>query len=127
MFDAGSSTTRGEEFQAVIDRLIHQFSPTQIYLFGSHAYGQPTIDSDVDVLVVVDRPCSEIVACHRRGYDALRGVRLPIELHFCTRDRFERFGGLTASVYHEIRNRGRLLHQNSECGTVAIGSQRPTP
>lgn len=30
-----------------------RFDPDQIYLFGSHAYGQPNDDSDVDVLVVM--------------------------------------------------------------------------
>jgi uncharacterized protein len=29
------------------------FRPAKIILFGSHAYGEPTADSDVDVLVVM--------------------------------------------------------------------------
>lgn len=32
-----------------------QFQPEKIVLFGSHAYGKPHVDSDVDVLVVM--PC----------------------------------------------------------------------
>ncbi len=30
-----------------------QFNPHKIILFGSYAYGQPTEDSDVDILVVL--------------------------------------------------------------------------
>src|SRR3954465_8496027 len=30
-----------------------QFQPEKIILFGSHAYGQPHADSDVDILVVM--------------------------------------------------------------------------
>ncbi len=32
-----------------------QFRPSQIILFGSYAYGKPTKDSDVDLLVVMNR------------------------------------------------------------------------
>src|SRR5271170_7428245 len=32
-----------------------QFRPRKIILFGSYAYGKPTEDSDVDLLVVMNR------------------------------------------------------------------------
>lgn len=32
------------------------FKPQRIILFGSHAYGKPTPDSDVDLLVVMPKP-----------------------------------------------------------------------
>jgi predicted nucleotidyltransferase len=33
----------------------HQFRPERIILFGSYAYGKPTVDSDVDLLVIMPR------------------------------------------------------------------------
>lgn len=45
--------------QSVIDAfacdVATQFDPQKIILFGSHAYGRPHADSDVDILVVM--PC----------------------------------------------------------------------
>lgn len=35
-----------------LDVLIEKFEPEQVILFGSYAYGEPTPDSDVDLLVV---------------------------------------------------------------------------
>lgn len=35
--------------------LVEKFNPDQIVLFGSYAYGNPTTDSDVDLLVVKKR------------------------------------------------------------------------
>lgn len=35
------------------DRIVKHFQPTKIILFGSYAYGQPTEDSDVDMLVIM--------------------------------------------------------------------------
>ncbi|HJS18165.1 MAG TPA: nucleotidyltransferase domain-containing protein [Anaerolineales bacterium] len=35
------------------DRIARQFHPHKIILFGSYAYGKPTEDSDVDLLVIM--------------------------------------------------------------------------
>jgi predicted nucleotidyltransferase len=35
------------------DRIVKYFQPTKIILFGSYAYGQPTEDSDVDILIIM--------------------------------------------------------------------------
>ena len=48
-----------EDIQATCDDIVREFSPLQVILFGSHAYGTPTEDSDVDLLVVMDIPESE--------------------------------------------------------------------
>ncbi|MBI4569921.1 MAG: HEPN domain-containing protein [Planctomycetes bacterium] len=41
------------DIQALADRIAEAFHPEKIILFGSYAYGQPTEDSDVDLLVVL--------------------------------------------------------------------------
>ncbi|MBI4747837.1 MAG: nucleotidyltransferase domain-containing protein [Acidobacteria bacterium] len=46
-----------EQIERQIHLLCHQiaekFHPEQIILFGSHAYGHPTPESDIDLLVVM--------------------------------------------------------------------------
>src|SRR5437899_875214 len=37
----------------VIRQIVQQFHPQKVILFGSYAYGQPTEDSDVDLLVIM--------------------------------------------------------------------------
>ena len=39
--------------QEVTRRLVEQFQPEQVILFGSQAWGKPTADSDIDLMVVV--------------------------------------------------------------------------
>ena len=34
-------------------RLVQEFKPTKVVLFGSYAYGKPSPDSDVDLLVIM--------------------------------------------------------------------------
>lgn len=48
-----------KDIQAACDAIVREFAPLQVILFGSYAYGTPTEDSDVDLLVVMDIPESE--------------------------------------------------------------------
>ena len=48
-----------QDIQATCDDIVREFAPLQVILFGSYAYGSPTEDSDVDLLVVMPVPKSE--------------------------------------------------------------------
>ncbi len=39
--------------QTATQKLVAEFQPEQIWLFGSHAWGTPNEDSDVDLMVIV--------------------------------------------------------------------------
>ncbi len=41
------------QIRRVSDEIVRRFRPERIILFGSYAYGTPTEDSDVDLLVVL--------------------------------------------------------------------------
>lgn len=41
-----------EQIRGVARRIGEEFSPQRVILFGSYAYGKPTPDSDVDLLVI---------------------------------------------------------------------------
>ena len=43
-----------EQIQALADEIAAKFAVEKIVLFGSHAYGTPTADSDVDLLVLME-------------------------------------------------------------------------
>ncbi len=49
-----SETAQLDDIQKVVGQIVQQFHPEKIILFGSYAHGQPTQDSDVDLLVVMD-------------------------------------------------------------------------
>ncbi|SRR6266436_1766710 len=42
-----------QKIKDLTSQIAREFSPDRIILFGSHAYGQPRDDSDVDILVVL--------------------------------------------------------------------------
>ncbi len=43
-----------EKIQQIVDQISDNFHPEKIVLFGSYAFGEPSMDSDVDLLVVMD-------------------------------------------------------------------------
>lgn len=43
-----------KHIQELVNQIAERFHPERVILFGSHAYGTPTGDSDVDLLVVME-------------------------------------------------------------------------
>ena len=74
------------EIQATCDEIVREFSPLQVILFGSYAYGMPTEASDVDLFVVMAVASSDAA----RQRDEIR-KRIPrrfqLDLHvWCPKD-----------------------------------------
>ncbi len=45
---------------ALVKHIVNNFSPDEIILFGSYAYGKPTPWSDVDLLIIMETPKGEL-------------------------------------------------------------------
>ncbi len=87
-----------------------RFAPRKIILFGSHAYGQPHADSDVDVLVVMRnagklgrQPAVTIRSAVRAGFpvDLLVRDEREVERRLRNRDSF----------MLDIVERGKVLYE----------------
>ena len=81
----------------------------EIRLFGSHAYGQPHRDSDIDLLVIVPTTGLSSYDLEVAAYRSLRGLKLPIELKVVTRDAFDRRATWLSSVERAAAEKGRVL------------------
>lgn len=49
-----NDTATMEDIRKIVWQIVQQFHPEKVILFGSYAYGEPSADSDVDLLVVMD-------------------------------------------------------------------------
>jgi len=45
-----------KKIQEVANKIVKDYNPEKIILFGSYAWGNPTKDSDVDLFIVKDSP-----------------------------------------------------------------------
>jgi predicted nucleotidyltransferase len=96
----------------VVQRLVLALHPEKIILFGSHAYGQPGADSDVDLLVVMEtdeRPAQRIARV-----SALLSPRpFPVDIVVRTPGELARDLRRTDPFMHEVVEKGRILYERS--------------
>ncbi len=62
---------------SIIDKIIEDYSPEKIILFGSYAYGEPSEDSDIDLLIIKNtdkRPVDRWIEVKRIIRDTTRTV-----------------------------------------------------
>ena len=96
--------------EEVVRRLVDEFHPEAIYLFGSHAWGQPDVDSDMDLLVIIEESGEKPIQRAIRAQRSLRGVKVPIDVLVKTRQEFEKYIPVKASLEAQIAREGKLLY-----------------
>lgn len=96
--------------QEMIRRLVDEFHPETIYLFGSHAWGNPEAGSDIDLLVIVKTSRQKPVRRAARAQRSLRGIKAPIDVLVKTRKEFEKYIPVKASLEAQIMREGKLLY-----------------
>jgi predicted nucleotidyltransferase len=91
------------------DRIVHDFHPLRVILFGSRARGEAGPDSDVDLLVVLpaveDR--RQAAAEIRK---ALGGTKLPKDIIVTDPDDIAKRGDLPGTVLYSALREGRVLY-----------------
>lgn len=101
--------TQGD-LQEIADRIRNGLQPDKIILFGSHAWGEPTDDSDVDLLVIVPESHEPAHRRAARAHRALRGISAPSDIIVRTRDEMSRINPVRSSLLYRALTEGRALH-----------------
>ncbi len=94
----------------MIRRLVDEFHPETIYLFGSHAWGKPEAGSDIDLLVVVKNSRQKPIRRAVRAQRSLRGIKASVDVLVKTRKEFEKYIPVKASLEAQITRQGKLLY-----------------
>lgn len=92
----------------IIDNLVRSIHPQKIFLFGSYAYGEPTSESDLDILVIKDG-FEKKIDIKRAMRKALSGIDMSKDLLVARSDEFEFYAQEAGSVYQTISQKGELL------------------
>ena len=96
------------QIRQVSDEIARRFQPERIILFGSYAYGTPTEDSDVDLLVVMSLP--------DKGRGRASDIRLhldisfPLDLIVCDPVYLEQRIAMNDFFLREVTEKGKTLH-----------------
>jgi predicted nucleotidyltransferase len=60
-----------ELLRDITRRIVKEFTPERVILFGSYAYGDPTIHSDIDLLVITKKMAEQSVFARARAVSRL--------------------------------------------------------
>lgn len=99
-----------EIIEEVKRRLVEVYDPIAIYIFGSYAWGSPTEESDLDLLVVVDNSDEKSYKRPVVGYRALRGLDISKDLIIKTKDEFESSASNVTTLIYKIKRDGKLIY-----------------
>jgi len=92
-----------------VRKVAAQFHPERVVLFGSYAYGKPTSDSDVDLLVVMSHkgPSAIQAAAIRKRVHA----GFPMDLVVRSPEEIRRRLAMDDFFVREIMERGQSLYE----------------
>jgi uncharacterized protein len=97
--------------QEIVRRLVAEYAPQKIILFGSYAYGQPDEDSDIDLLIIKateERFPERLDTVRRAATGAHR--RIPFEPIVLTPEEVEQRLKAGDQFVAEILQKGKVLH-----------------
>lgn len=102
-----------EIIQEMTRRIVEQFDPLQVILFGSHARGEARPDSDVDLLVVFPtvedrRKTSVAIRSALRGFGVAKDIVVTTPVEIAQR------GHLIGTVLEPALREGRLLYEHRQ-------------
>ena len=113
------------DIQATCDDIVREFAPLQVILFGSYAYGAPTEDSDVDLLVVMAIPKSET---RRQTVEILQRIPRRFRMDLLVRSPEEIAYRVSYNDWflREVIEKGKVLYESADFFVKAIKKEKCT-
>ncbi len=94
-------------------KLIETYKPKEIYIFGSYAWGKPTEESDLDILVVTNEYREE--KSYKKavyGHRALRGLGIAKDIIIETPEQFNKRIKEIPTLEYKIFSEGVKVYES---------------
>jgi len=102
-----------KKIDAIVNRIAILFNPDKIILFGSYAIGNPTDDSDLDLLVIKDTD----LPSHKRSCDiqkSLIGSMIPMDILVYTQKELEQEKNVKYSFLNSAIKTSKVLYERKK-------------
>ena len=109
----GFTPVTEEILAEIVHRVVAALHPERVILFGSYAYGTPSVHSDVDLLVILEtdaRPVDRYLAVSR----LIRPRPFPLDILVKTPDEITQALAKGDNFIREIVTQGRVLYARSD-------------
>lgn len=96
------------------EQIVRVADPLKIILFGSYAYGTPTEDSDIDLLVIMPFECSS----HQQAVNIRRQIAAPMPLDLLVRtpEFVARRIEMEDFFMRDIVEQGKVIYEADDAG-----------
>lgn len=100
------------KIKQIVQKLVNELYPLKIILFGSHAWGNPTEDSDIDLLIITEETNVSRLKRVSRAYSALREfASVPVDILIRSAEEYNTTNNIKGSFFFEISKSGLILYE----------------
>ena len=103
-----------ELLEKIVQRIRKAVNPVKIILFGSYAYGNPSKDSDLDILVVVESLESTRRELRLKIRKALREYLVPKGIIVVTKEDIDDWKDVPQAFITSVVRKGRVLYERQD-------------
>ena len=103
-----------EWLPAVVERIVEQFDPLKVILYGSLARGEANYDSDIDLLILfeyVERGGKRDLTVGIRR--SLTGIPVPVDIIVSDVEELDRRGYVVGTVLRPALREGKVVYERS--------------
>lgn len=94
----------------MVDRIVRNFNPERIILFGSYARGTPNFHSDIDLLVIMEN-CTKRRETAVKIRKLLRSAPIAKDVVVTTTGNIEKYGNVPGYVIYNALQEGVMLYE----------------
>ena len=94
----------------IVENISKENNIIKIILFGSYAYGEPNINSDIDLIIIEDKFESKIKEL-KKIRKLLRDIDYAKDIIILNNEEFEFYKNEFGSVYKEAYEKGEILYE----------------
>jgi len=102
--------TQGQ-INEITERIVKNFNPQKIILFGSYANGTPTEESDLDLLVIKDSDSPSRLQ-NRKVRRILSDLRIPIDVIVKTPEEFRTYRDIIGTIIYPANKFGKVIYES---------------
>ena len=97
----------------LLDGIVAYFHPRRVILFGSRARGDARVDSDIDLLVILDDDAPPALRTLKAGYESRRGYNHPVDVIPVREAAYRKRAKIAGALAYEAETDGVLVYERA--------------
>lgn len=98
------------QIEAITKEIVKQFMPQKIILFGSYVNGNPTDESDLDLLIIKEGKLPSHIQ-NRKVRKILSGFNIPVDVIVKTPEEFETYKDIIGTIIYPAHKFGKIIYE----------------